>query len=79
MSYRDVYISERTMFQRVDENRQEVEVRRLIRQLKAAQPSRSSRVLRAFVCEVGYRMVVFGAWLERFSASQPSTLRGNAG
>ncbi len=79
MSYRDVYIAERTMFRRLEENRQEVEVRRLIHQLNASRPGWLSRAFRALLCEVGYRLVVLGAWLERYSSSQPSTLEGNAG
>jgi hypothetical protein len=67
MSYRDVYIAERTMHLRVEEGLQEVRARRLQRKEKSPLRSWLSRQNRLLVCELGYRLVVMGAWLERHS------------
>ena len=77
MSYRDVYIAERTMLLNVEKNVQEAEARHLIYQFKSARPGWWSQAIRAAVCAVGYRLVVLGAWLEEYSLPHPPTLEGN--
>jgi predicted RNA-binding protein associated with RNAse of E/G family len=74
MSYRDVYIAERTMHLRVEERLQQAEVRRM--QQEQTSPIRGwlSRQNRMLVCELGYRMVVIGAWLERYGLPQSHRL-----
>ena len=79
MSYRDVYIAERTMALNVEENLQRAEVRHLIHQFKKARPGLLSEAIRAMICNLGYQMVVLGAWLEQYSSPQPPTLEGNPG
>ena len=79
MSYRDVYIAERTMALNVEKSLQDAEVRTLILQLKSARPGWLDRTSRAMICSVGYRLVVLGAWLEQYSSPQPPTLEGNPG
>jgi len=79
MSYRDVYIAERTMELNVEKNLQDAEVRTLILQLKSARPGWLSQAARSLICSVGYRLVVLGAWLEQYSSPQSSTLEGNPG
>lgn len=79
MSYRDVYIAERTMHLNVEKNLQDAEIRNLIHQYRSARPGWLSRAIRAMLCTVGYRLVVMGAWLEQYSLPQPPTLEGNPG
>jgi hypothetical protein len=74
MSYRDVYIAERTMHLRVEEGLQQAEARRLQRRARPPLRGWLSRQSRSLVCELGYRLVVIGAWLERDGLPQSHRL-----
>jgi hypothetical protein len=66
MSYGEVYIAERTMGRRVEENLQQMAAHHLRRRMKAERANR----WRWFVCNLGYRLVALGAWLEQYSLPQ---------
>ena len=63
MSYRDVYIAERTMDQRVAERHRLAEAKHLARMARQGQPGGLAWHGRWLVCELGFRLVALGAWM----------------
>lgn len=66
----DLYAAERLMNQHVEDTRREMAMHRLGRQMKEGRHSQ----WRWLVCELGYRLVALGAWLEQHSRPQSPPL-----
>ena len=75
----DPFLAERLMVHQVREEQQRAEARRLARQARPGVRGRLSWQLRWPVCQLGYRLVSLGAWLEQQSMVQPVQLEVNPG
>jgi hypothetical protein len=75
MSYRDVYIAERTMDQRVAERHNVADARHLARLARQGQPGGLAWHGRWMVCRLGFRLVALGAWLEGHSLPEAQPVR----
>lgn len=64
MSYADWMYAERVMNQRAEERVARAQDRRQVRMLRKLQRRSPSWRGRWLLCEVGYRLVALGAWLE---------------
>ena len=64
MSYADWMYAERVMNQRAEERVAHAQGRRQVRMLRKLQHRSLSWRGRWLLCEVGYRLVALGAWLE---------------
>jgi hypothetical protein len=71
MSYTDCYVAERLMAQRVQEERHQVELRRLQREARRAHPGWLSRQRCRLQCQLGNLFVSLGVWLLRAALPQP--------
>ncbi len=67
MSYRDVYIAEKTMERRVQENLQEAEQRHMVRELQAGRARWFIRLACKLGCWLAARLITAGKTLERAS------------
>lgn len=79
MSYTDWHYAERLMNLRVEEESARTQARRrasLVRKARLASPSQRVRWL---LCEVGYRLVALGAWLEGTLPANGHPSEGQAG
>jgi len=75
MSERDWYLAKRTMDVRVA---QELGLAEARRRARLVQPERRKGLAwhgRWLVCELGYRLVVLGAWLEGYSTPEAQAVR----
>jgi hypothetical protein len=70
----DPFAAERLMYDRVREEHQRADARRLAQQVQPSHHGAVSRQLRWPVCQLGYRLVSLGAWLEQQSMAQPPQL-----
>ena len=70
MSERDWYLAKRTMDVKVISELSQAESRRLARLARQRQPNLLAWQCRWLICELGYRMVALGAWLEGFSLAR---------
>ena len=61
----DLYAAERGMEGRLEERRSRAEARYQARQMRS-QDQPSFGLGRRLACEVGYRLVAMGAWLEQY-------------
>jgi hypothetical protein len=61
----DLYVAERSMEGRLEERRSRAESRYEARQMRS-QSQPSFGLGRRLACELGYRLVAMGAWLERY-------------
>lgn len=78
MTYRDVYIAERTMNSRVDENLRKAEARRLARQVQGSQGGGTRFYSRALV-GLGERLVAWGGGLQaRYSRTASRAMQRTA-
>ncbi len=73
----DPFLAERLMVHQVREERQRAEARRLARLVQTQKRAPLTRRLRWPVCQLGYRLVSLGAWLEQQSMVQPVQLEVN--
>jgi hypothetical protein len=76
MSYGELYVAERTMDSRVEENLHDANNRRLARQLRPPHDRALPRQFRWMVCKLGYQLVSLGAKLEQASMVQVRGLEG---
>jgi hypothetical protein len=81
MSERDWYLAERTMDARVISELSQAEARRLARIARQPQPNQLVWQCRWLMCELGYRLVALGAWLEGYSLAraQPVEVKATRG
>lgn len=70
MSERDWYLAERTMDARITAELSQAKARRLARLATQQQQNQLVWQFRWLMCELGYRLVALGAWLEGFSLAQ---------
>jgi hypothetical protein len=70
MSERDWHPAKRTMDARVISELSQAQSRRLAQIARQPQPTRLAWQCRWLICELGYRMVALGAWLESFSLAR---------
>ena len=77
MSYRDVYIAEETMHERLEENRAEVEHRRLVQRMEAGNPRWYTRLACWLGCRIAAQLIATGKALERASLKPAGTLKSS--
>jgi hypothetical protein len=73
----ETYIAEKVMDRRVADSHAAIEARHLARRIRPSQRSWFSKQARGLVCEVGFLMVRFGAWLETQSLTAASSIQGD--
>jgi hypothetical protein len=70
MSYGDLFVAERVMGECVKEEQGRAQARRHARQLRQRRQGGLAWRGRWLLCNLGYRLVALGAWLEGYSLSR---------
>lgn len=79
MLFGDEYAAELSMTRCVQSRVHEAELQRLAREAGIGQSNALSRQARCLTCELGRRLVAWGARLEQYSLAHPPTLEGEPG
>ena len=74
MSYGDLLFAERVMDLRVEEEQDHAQARRRARQVGQRRPGGLQWRVRWLLCNLGYRLVALGAWLEGYNLSRTAPL-----
>lgn len=75
----DLYLAERSLNANVEERLSDAGKRRLIRSLKPPPQRVFAQKMRWLSCEVGYRLVSAGVWLDEKSSRLEADMRAASG